>query len=390
MIRENCIVCGAKLYKEPIISFDNMPSGAQNMPLPDELENDKGIHLDLCQCKGCGLVQFNCEPVEYYKDSTRAGEKSRALISLRQKQYKHLFELFKFERNIKLLEVGAGKGGFLNILKEMYPDSISELGIENNLEFVKIANDKEGVHVIQGFLDSSDLILEGAPFDVFTSFAYPARLVDPNSMLQCVYNNLTEDGVGLVMVPSFEHLLEKVGMYDICNDHIAYYNRQSLEFLLNKNGFEIVEQGEEGGIYIYAYVRKKRLCNIQWVKTEIDSFNHDIQTFVNENTTNEGKLAVWCAGHFAFTVISMAGIEKKIDYIIDNAEFKQGRYSPASHIPIVGKKILCSDKSIQAVLILGPLYIDEIIDDIRNVAGRDIQVAWIKDGCIESTIVQSK
>lgn len=369
----------------PIFQFENMPNGAQNMPLKDELDKDEAIHFGLFQCKGCGLAQLDTEPVSYYKDSTRAGERSKVLIALRQKQYAHLVELFGLEDGFKLLEVGAGKGGFLKTLKEMYGDRVTELGVENNAEFVKTAVENEGVRVIQGFLDDADAEIPGAPFDVFTSFAYPARLSDPNSMLQCVYNNLTDTGVGLIMVPSLEHLFVNRGIYDICNDHIAYYDQKTLRFLVEKNGFEVVEQGEEEGVYIYAYVKKKQILNTDKMQEDIDYFNDKICEFASQSTQNGKKLAVWCAGHFAFTVIAMAGLQHYVDYIIDNAEFKQGRYSPASHIPIVGKEILRKDNSIETILILGSMYITEIKEDIKNTVDRPVNIAWVQNGQIYST-----
>ena len=198
---KKCIVCDAPLMEPPLYVFSNMPASAQNLPRKDELEHDKPAEFRLCQCSGCGLVQYDCEPVPYYRDSTRAGERCKVLVELRQRQYQHLIETYKLQGK-KILEVGAGKGGFLKTLKEMTEYHIQEYGIENNPEFVKIAREKEGVNVFQGFMGSPKMRLEEAPFDAFVSFAYPARLPEPNTMFRCIYNNLVDGGVGLVMVPS--------------------------------------------------------------------------------------------------------------------------------------------------------------------------------------------
>ena len=39
--------------------------------------------LHLRQCSGCGLVQFDCEPVAYYRDVIRAGGGSSTMRELR-------------------------------------------------------------------------------------------------------------------------------------------------------------------------------------------------------------------------------------------------------------------------------------------------------------------
>ena len=372
---KKCIVCDAPLMEPPLYVFSNMPASAQNLPRKDELEHDKPAVFRLCQCSGCGLVQYDCEPVPYYRDSTRAGERCKVLVELRQRQYQHLIETYKLQGK-KILEVGAGKGGFLKTLKEMTEYHIQEYGIENNPEFVKIAREKEGVNVFQGFMGSPKMRLKEAPFDAFVSFAYPARLPEPNAMFRCIYNNLVDGGVGLVMVPSMEHLLEPGGFYDITNEHIAYYSQNTLRFLLQKNGFDVMEHGEVADIYIYAIVKKREIYRLEEKWADVAALTSKVRAFVYEKTKNGEKIAVWCAGHFTFTVLSVSQIGNKISYIIDNAEFKQNRYSPATHVPIYGAEKL-TEEPVNTILILGPIYVDEIVNEIKTKCPYSVCIATV-------------
>lgn len=371
-MRDRCIVCGAKLLKENRYVCKNMPNEAQKLPTELELEEDNPVDYEVCQCSGCGLVQLNSEPVSYYKDSTRAGERCEALIKLRQEQFTHLIETYSLYGK-KIFEIGAGKGGFLKTLCEMNQYQVFASGIENNPDFVKIAREREEVNVFEGYLSSEEMKIPGAPFDAFVSFAYPARLTDPNTVFRCMYNNLNDEGVGLVQVPSLEHLLENGGFFDITRDHIAYYDWKTLSYLLESNGFEIIEQGYVAKIYIYAIVRKRKKINFGQYWEEIDQKIDQVKKYV-EKIRSEGKtLAVWCAGHFAFTVLSLANISNAVDYIIDNASFKQGRYSPASHVPIYGPEHF-EKKPVDNILILGPIYIDEIIEEIKQKCSPDVRI----------------
>lgn len=373
MIRRYCIVCGAPLFKDPLYVCHDMPANSQNLPSKEDLETDKAVNFNFCQCSGCGLVQFDCDPVPYYRDSTRAGERCEALIKLRREQYKHLIETYHLQGK-KILEVGAGKGGFLKTLKEMTEYHMQEFGIENNPEFVRIAREIEGVNVLQGFIDSPDMLIEGAPFDAFLSFAYPARLIEPNTVFQGIYNNLNPGAVGLVMVPSLEHLLEPGGFYDITADHIAYYSEDTLRYLLQKNGFDVIESGQVSKIYIYAIVKKRQPVDLKTIWSDVEPLAQKVRKFVSESTADNKKIAVWCAGHFAFTVLSVAQIGDKISYIIDNAKFKQGFYAPASHVPIVGVEHF-QEEPVDTILILGPIYIDELIREIRTKCSEQVQIA---------------
>lgn len=374
LMRKRCIVCGAELTPEPIYSRENMPAMSQNLPDINDLCNDKPIDYHIFQCTGCGLVQFACEPVSYYKDSTRAGERCDILIKLRQSQYKHLIEKYNLYGK-KIIEFGAGKGGFLKTLKEMQEYSVDEYGIENNSEFVRIARDEMDVNVIQADSEEEGLRIPGGPFDAFSSFAFPARLVDPNALMRNIYRNTTSDAVGIIQVPSMEHLLEPCGFFDITSDHIAYYDQKTLSFLMEKNGFEVLEIGDVAQIYIYSIVRKKRLYDVNSAWNDIDVLISQINGLVDKFCANGEKTAVWCAGHFAFTIISLCDIGNKISYIIDNAEFKQNKYSPASHVVIKGPEYFYSNP-VDNILILGPIYVDEITDEIRTRFGDGVKIYY--------------
>lgn len=380
-MREKCIVCGGMLYKEPLYVKKNMPSISQNLPKNDQLYNDLPIEYRICQCSGCGLVQFDCDPVSYYKDSTRAGERCEVLIDLRKKQYSHLIETYKLNGK-KIIEIGAGKGGFLKTLKELYEYDIHEFGIENNPDFVRIAKEIEHVNVFCGDVENPDAVFYGAPYDAFTSFAYPARLVDPNTMLQNVYNNTTSDAVGLLQVPSMEHLLKPGGFFDVTRDHIAYYDEKSLRFLVEKNGFEVVEFGEVAQIYIYAIIKKRHPYNLKDAWRDVDKVADNVRTFVKELKRNNKKIAVWCAGHYAFTVLSLSDVGDDVSYIVDNAEFKKGRFSPATHVPIYGPEHLAKEP-VDVIMILGPIYVEEIKKEIMEKCSAEVKIVTIINGEIE-------
>lgn len=357
----------------PLYKCKNMPVSAQSLPTKIELEEDRPVNLELCQCSGCGLIQFNCDPVPYYKDSTRAGERSNALIHLRREQYKKFIETCHLQGK-KILEVGAGKGGFLKTLQEMTEYEVHGYGIENNADFVKQAKELYGVEIQQGFLGDPQYRISNAPFDAFMSFAYPARLIDPNAMLRCVYNNLTPDSFGFIMVPSWEHLCVPGGFYDITSDHIAYYSKSTLNFLLEKNGFEVLENGTAAGMYVYAIVKKKQRHDMESIWSDVEPIADSVREFVEQRTKNNKKIAAWCAGHYAFTVISVAGVGNMISYLIDNAKFKQGRYAPASHVPIVGPEHFALNP-VDTILILGPIYVQEIVKEIREKCSSSVAIA---------------
>ena len=67
----------------------------------------------------------------------------------------------------------------------------------------------------------------------------------------------------------------------------------------------------------------------------------------------------------------------KVKYIIDSAKFKQGRFAPASHVPIVAPDHFFSDPA-DEILIVAPGYTDEIAETIHNKFGNKIRIRVLK------------
>ena len=217
---KRCIACGAPLWETPLLTLDNMPASAQHMPGADSVDKDQGLTLDLCQCTGCGLVQFDCEPVDYYRDVIRAGGFSKTMVELRRYQYRHLIDTYGLEGK-RFIEVGCGQGEFLKVLSE-FP--VEAFGIEHDAKLVEAAR-AQGLAVSQGFTESEDTVFPGGLYDVFLSFNFLEHQPNPNTMLQAIYRNLEDDGMGLITVPSFEYIMDHDSYYELIRDHIAYYVR---------------------------------------------------------------------------------------------------------------------------------------------------------------------
>ncbi len=259
-IQHRCLACGSEL-SEPLFTLPNMPAGAQSMPTEAELAADKGVKLPLCRCPKCGLVQFDCEPVDYYRDAIRVVGLSETMKELRRADYRLLIDKYACGGK-KWLECGCGNGDFLKVLAEFdvdiygtehgereYLDAVQKLCIEGNVP---------GPHIMRLFPDSAALDIQGAPFDVFCSFNFLEHQPDPKSMLGCIYRNLADGGYGIITVPSFEYIIGEGRYYELVRDHIANYDIHAISKLCESCGFEVLESGFIGiGDTIRLIVRKR-------------------------------------------------------------------------------------------------------------------------------------
>jgi len=94
------------------------------------------------------------------------------------------------------------------------------------------------------------------------------------------------------------------------------------------------------------------------------------------------RVAVWGAGHQALALIALTGIAGSIRYVVDSAPFKQGRYTPATHLPVVAPEALFEDP-VDAVLVIAGSYSDEVAWKIRQECNLKMPVAVLRGDGLE-------
>ena len=374
---KRCIACGAPLWETPLLTLDNMPASAQHMPDAQGVKEDRGLTLDLCQCMGCGLVQFDCEPVDYYRDVIRAGGFSKTMVELRRYQYKHLIDSYHLEGK-KFIEVGCGQGEFLKVLSE-FPVEVH--GIEHDPHLVELAR-AQGLDVTEGFTETEDTRFAGGLYDVFLSFNFLEHQPDPSTMLQAIYRNLEDDAMGLITVPSFEYIMDHNSYYELIRDHLAYYTFETLTPLLERNGFQVEECEVINRDTLSVIVRKRPQMDTENLLECYVNLKREMETYMKYLDAWDKKVAIWGASHQGFTLAATTKLGEKARYIIDSAPFKQGKFAPASHLPNVGPDHF-HEHPVDAIIITAPGYTDEIAASIRQKFGTSVEIRAMRSNHLE-------
>ena len=374
---KRCIACGAPLWETPLLTLDNMPASAQHMPDAQVVKEDRGLTLDLCQCMGCGLVQFDCEPVDYYRDVIRAGGFSKTMVELRRYQYKHLIDSYHLEGK-KFIEVGCGQGEFLKVLSE-FPVEVH--GIEHDPHLVELAR-AQGLDVTEGFTETEDTRFAGGLYDVFLSFNFLEHQPDPGTMLQAIYRNLEDDAMGLITVPSFEYIMDHNSYYELIRDHLAYYTFETLTPLLERNGFLVEECEVINRDTLSVIVKKRPQMDTENLLECYVNLKREMESYMKYLDAWDKKVAVWGASHQGFTLAATTKLGEKARYIIDSAPFKQGKFAPASHLPIVGPDHF-HEHPVDAIIITAPGYTDEIAASIRRKFGTSVEIRAMRSNHLE-------
>ena len=371
-----CRVCGSAFFEKPLLHYENMPKSAQNFPDAAALADEAGADLTVCQCSGCGLVQLNNEPVSYYREVIRAAAVSAVIKDFKTRQFADFIQKYSL-RGKKIIEFGCGRGEFLSLLQTLEVDAF---GLEYSESSVAQCV-KNGLKVSAGYPDRETGALAGGPFDAFLLLMFLEHMPDPNAALKSIYNNLTDGAVGLVEVPNFDMLLRNKLFSEFISDHLFYFSRETLQTTLNLNGFEVLECGELRDDYVISAVVKKR------GRLDIASF-YDYQTQIAAGINayidrfGEKKVAIWGAGHQALAIVALTKIAGRIRYVIDSAPFKQGKFTPGTHLPVVAPDTLRTDP-VEAVIVMAASYSDEVAGILRRQYSREIKIAILRDFGLE-------
>lgn len=417
-MKMTCIACGHAL--SPLMTLDDMPASAQNIPAASELAEDHPLSLTLCQCPSCGLVQFDIEPVDYYRDVIRAGGGTRTMTRLRHEEYARLLTAMQEQhiRGRRIVEVGCGRGEFLRMWQNLAEDPegaaalardqerdplsgqpnaapLHLVGIEHKPSLVEEANasaDKK-YRVYEGFATGDVRYPEG-PFDAFVQFNFLEHQPDPCDMLRNIWHNLKPQALGLITVPSFEYILRYNGYYELLRDHIANYTEFTLQKLLQDCGFELLSMDLVNRDTIEAIVRKAdpdelselhysgRLIDVSALRDSYDRLSASVNAHIDHLSESHRTMAIWGASHQGFTLAATTKLGGRVEYIIDSAPFKQGRFSPASHIPIVAPDYAVAHP-VDEILIVAPGYTDEIAGIIRERFDENVRILVLRTDRIE-------
>lgn len=376
MTMPGCRVCKAAPLEAWLV-LPGMPQAAQGLPQAGALEADQPVDLVIGHCRACGTIQSASPPVPYYREVIRAVAYSPEMMEFRLRQLADFVQAHGLAGK-KVLEVGAGRGEYLRLLQQV---GLQAYGLEYGQASVQACL-ADGHHVQQLFPEAGSGAIAQGPFDAFASFNFLEHWPDPRGSLEVISRQLAPEAIGLIEVPNFDMILSKGLLTEFIADHIFYFTSGTLRTLLEISGFDVVSIQPVWYDYILsAQVRKKRPINPDGFEAMLCSMRSALHDFA----ARYGRVAVWGAGHQALATLALTDLAPKIRYVVDSAPFKQGRYTPATHLPIVAPDRLKEDP-VDAVIVMAAAYGDEVVRQVRQEHGDTLKLGIVRDNQFEVVV----
>lgn len=275
----------------------------------------------------------------------------------------------------RILEIGCGRGEFLNSL--CAGGANQGIGFDTSYDGGDTIGDRAPGLTIHDTYFDADLELE--PFDLLVSQQVLEHVTNPREFLSDLVSHpsvATGDALLYLEVPNGLYTFENDGIWDLIYEHVSYFSLDSLERLVKNCGCEIVESGESyGGQYLYVIAQisgqvshdHEAHLNYDFVDGFSERFDAKLAFWRDELAAADvsAKTYVWGAGSKGITFCNIVDPDRLLGGLIDRHPNKVGKHICATGLAIGAAEDL-SDDEVDRVVVMNPLYLDEIRGDLQH------------------------
>jgi len=272
-----------------------------------------------------------------------------------------LIENFSIKSSGKILDIGCGKGNFLQRFSEKFPNW-SLYGIEASLNALKFAKEKlPSAKFYEGLFNQDPF---GEKFDLIVSLGVLEHLENPTTFLQLAITCLKEDGIFFFDIPNFK--LNPADLFVF--DHLNHFTKETLENLMHKNNLEIlqiIENFDRVPLFIICKktTKQKEVVNyfnlLKNITLQHIDFNESLMSTYEEASKKYKKISVFGLGIMIWIGIQKEKIDKeRIIGFFDENNYLIGKEKHEIKIKSINE--ISAYKDFPIVFSLSPCYVEKV------------------------------
>lgn len=396
----NCRHCKNQLH-HVFIDLGNSPPSNAYLSAAQLNETEHFYPLKIFVCENCFLVQ-----VDEYKKATEIFDSEYAYFSSTSKSWlehsrkytEKMISEFGINTNSLVIEIASNDGYLLQYFKEA---GIPVLGIEPTASTAMVARQK-GITTKEVFFGEHTalaLVKEGLQAGLILGNNVLAHVPDINDFVKGLKTVLKADGIVTMEFPHLLQLIDNNQFDTIYHEHFSYLSFTTVKTIFEKEGlamFHVEELPTHGGsLRVFAkhagYNGLEVRSTVQQLldkeaaagMTTLETYNGfdkkaarvklDFLSFLIQSRKDGKKVAAYGAAAKGNTLLNFCGVKNDyIEFVVDLAASKQGKFLPGSHIPVVDEDYLKREKP--DYIIIFPWNIKEEIykqlEYIREWGGR--------------------
>lgn len=372
IVRIQCAIC-SNIQLQHIYDLPNFPINLScidvNVPYMPRYNG-----LSFAQCSVCNTVQLDrLIPLDVLY------EKSHNFKSVGKvwDAYFATFvaKLFPLIPNKTILEIGCPSGKLAQQMNHYDKWYIIEPNRNMSIQF----NAK--IQVIETFFDADFELTHyseiNRPIDIIVHSHLFEHIYEPNAFLQKCYEILSIGGEMIFGVPNMEYLsTADLSLFlGIFFEHTIFLNKDNITYLLNRNGFDIIEIIDYANHSTIYHTRKCEMpigtIEPKIISNYLDTFFAVIDKYLqfitkcnDAITTTDKDVYIFGASSNTQILLSMGLIANKMTGILDNCIEKHDSYLYGFDLIICNPEIIRSKDCI--IILKNGYYVNEIMNQIQN------------------------
>jgi SAM-dependent methyltransferase len=314
-------------------------------------------------CERCFLVQLEeyVAPANIFSEYAYFSSFADSWVEHARKYSVLMRERFGIGRDSLVMEIASNDG---YLLQHFVAASVPVLGIEPAANIAKVAHDK-GIRTevcFHGRASADKVVAKYGQADLLLGNNVLAHVPDLNDFVAGMKRLLKPTGVITMEFPHLQRLMEQNQFDTIYHEHFSYFSFFTVEQVFAAHGltlFDVDELSTHGGsIRIYARHEQdsskpvstraqqlrarelalgfNRLQTYQNFAEQVKSTKRKILSLLIDLKNRGSSIVGYGAPGKGNTLLNYCGIRTDLlSYTVDRNPYKQGKYTPGTHIPIL-------------------------------------------------------
>ncbi|MBI1884566.1 MAG: class I SAM-dependent methyltransferase [Chlamydiae bacterium] len=373
---KKCRICASdRLYTFVSLGAMPIPNGFLSK---EELGKKEPYYpLETCVCESCWLVQLShvIPPELMFKNYLYIPSTSITMLDHFRNMAEEAIQSYRLKPGDRVMDIGSNDGSLLSFFKEQ---EMKVFGIDPASNLAQLARLK-GIDTLDDFFTeelAKRVVPEKGHAKVITATNVVAHVNNLHDLCEGVRLLLDKEGVFICEFPYLPDLISKNEFDTIYHEHLSYFSIQPLITLFKKHNLHIINIKKTsvhgGSIRIHVapqnsshqptnrvqeFIREEALRKIN-SRSLYEDFGRRVKVIKRDlinylkKLKNQGKKIVgYGASAKGNVLLNYCNIGTNlIEYIVDSIPYKQGRYTPGTHIPIHAENKLEKDMPDYALL----------------------------------------
>ncbi|HEX7859194.1 MAG TPA: class I SAM-dependent methyltransferase [Verrucomicrobiae bacterium] len=342
--------------------------------------------LRVAVCESCWLMQIldTVPPVELFSEYLYFSSFSQSMLSHAKEAANRYAAEFKLRASSLVVEVASNDG---YLLKNFVAAGVPCLGIEPAANIAKVAGET-GVETLVEFFGpelAMRLARENRQADLILGNNVFAHVPEPNGFVEGIRILLKPQGVAVLEFPYGVDFIEHNEFDTVYHEHVFYFTLTPLMPLFERHGLQVsrveripihggslrlfvahkdAHSVDESVGHLAAAEQQKGISSSEYYEKfakKVAPLRNALRELI-QRLKAEGKcVAAYGASAKGSTLLNYYGIgAESLEFVADRSTYKQGRFTPGMHIPILPAEALL-ERMPDYTLLLTWNFADEII-----------------------------